>query len=286
MAKSPSHILGELIGNFFENAMKTPIANFCKENNLYFDTIGPRKARKGLKVRWKDIDGNSHDLDYVIEKGGKEDFIGTPVAFIELAWRRYTKHSKNKVQEISGAINPIVERFRELQPFKGAILSGEFTSTSLEQLRSQGFCVLYIPFSDLVAIFKENQLDIYFDEDTSEKDIKKIISKWNRTNLKVLNKVRDSLLEQFSPSIEQFIHQLSTSVNRKIQSINILPLHGKEMLLPTIESAITYIDQYNSLPVDSELQFIQIIVRYSNGSHIDCHFNNKEQAIDFLNMIN
>ena len=61
MAKSPSHILGELIGNFFENAMKTPIANFCKENNLYFDTIGPRKARKGLKVRWKDIDGNSHD---------------------------------------------------------------------------------------------------------------------------------------------------------------------------------------------------------------------------------
>ena len=286
MATSPSHILGELIGNFFEDAMKGPIDNFSRNNNLYFDTIGPRPARKGSKITWKDIDGNSHDLDYVLERGGTEYHIGTPVAFIELAWRRYTKHSKNKVQEISGAINPIVQRFNKIQPFKGAILSGEFTNNSLEQLRSQNFAVLYIPFSDLVSVFRDNQLDIFFDEDTSEEELSEIVSNWNRTSPIVLNRIKDALLDRCSQSISQFVNQLSESVNRTIESINILPLHGKGISLSTIELAINYIDQYEHLPSDAELQYIEIIVRYSNGSHIDCHFKNKQQAIDFLNMIN
>ena len=44
--------------------------------------------------------GNVHDLDYVFEQGGTEATIGQPKAFIEIAWRRYTKHSRNKAQEI------------------------------------------------------------------------------------------------------------------------------------------------------------------------------------------
>ena len=282
MAKSPSHILGELIGNFFENAMKSPIEKFSKTNNLYFDTIGPRPARSGSKITWEDIDGNSHDLDYVIERGGTDYHIGKPVAFIELAWRRYTKHSKNKVQEISGAINPIVERFQEIQPFKGAILSGEFTKNSLEQLRSQGFTVLYIPFSDLVSVFKNNNLNIYFDESTSEEELSKIVDNWNRTSQEVLNKIRDELLKKFSHSINQFINQLSIRVNRLLESIIIIPLHGKGIQVLTIDSAIDFIDQYNSIPTDAELQYIEILVKYTNGSNINCHFKSKQQAINFL----
>ena len=45
MAKSPSHILGELIGNFFEDVMKAPIRELCNKYNVYFDTIGSRPAR-------------------------------------------------------------------------------------------------------------------------------------------------------------------------------------------------------------------------------------------------
>ena len=285
MAESPSHILGELIGNFFEDAMKKPIEKFSVENNLYFDTIGEREARKGKKITWEDADGNHHDLDYVLERGGTEKEIGLPVAFIELAWRRYTKHSKNKAQEISGAINPIVEKYKRTQPFKGAILSGEFTSNSLEQLRSQGFSVLYITFNDLVSSFKANGLDIYFDEDTSEDELSKIVDKWKATPENVLAKIRDDLLKRCATKVDAFVKELSASVNRKIQSIYVLPLHGSSVLLPSIDSAIKYINEYEALPQDAELQYIEIIVRFTNGSHINGHFKNKQETVDFLNMI-
>ena len=86
---------------------------------------------------------NSHDLDFVLERGGTPDKIGMPVAFIETAWRRYTKHSRNKAQEIQGALEPLAETYRHLAPFKGAVLAGVFTEGALTQLRSLGFTVLY-----------------------------------------------------------------------------------------------------------------------------------------------
>jgi len=77
--------------------------------------------------------------------------MGTPAAFIEVAWRRYTKHSRNKAQEIQGAILPLAEKFRWSNPFLGAVLAGVFTDGSLEQLRSLGFHVLYFPYETLVT---------------------------------------------------------------------------------------------------------------------------------------
>ncbi len=70
MAKSQSHTLGEFIGTFFEDLMKKPISEFAEKSGLYFDTIGPRKARKGKKLTWTDVHGSKHDLDFVLEKGG------------------------------------------------------------------------------------------------------------------------------------------------------------------------------------------------------------------------
>jgi hypothetical protein len=62
-------------------------------------------------VTWQDGYGNKHDLDYVLERGGDEERLGVPAAFIESAWRRYTKHSKNKVQEIEAAVMPVALTF-------------------------------------------------------------------------------------------------------------------------------------------------------------------------------
>jgi hypothetical protein len=41
---------------------------------------GKRKARKGEKVSWKDEFGNTHDLDFVLERTEGDEQIGTPVA--------------------------------------------------------------------------------------------------------------------------------------------------------------------------------------------------------------
>ena len=137
MAESPSHKFGQLIGNLLEEVIEPFLADFVHSHNLYLDyQNNPRPARTGKKVTWKDSYGNTHDLDYVLEQNGTPDRVGTPVAFIEVAWRMYTKHSRNKAQEIQGAILPLAEKFQWSSPFLGAVLAGEFTDGSLNQLRS------------------------------------------------------------------------------------------------------------------------------------------------------
>lgn len=286
MAVSPAHVLGELIGVFFEDTMKTPIAGFSKTKGLYFDTEGFRKARKTKKVTWTDVNGNCHDLDYVIERGGSDDRIGVPVAFIELAWRRYTKHSKNKAQEISGAVNPIAEKFAKDCPFKGAILSGDFTATSLEQLHKEHFHVLYVPFKKIVSAFGEHGLDIYFDESTSEKRLKEIVQKWKTTPPSTLDAIRTTLCENCDGQIREFVKELRMSVDRKLDYILVLPLHGKEMECKGISDAIELIQNLSEVSDEKfPLHHLEIIVAYSNGTKIDGRFVSREEAVDFIKSV-
>jgi hypothetical protein len=139
MAKAPGHQLGQIIGVALEAAIGPYLHEIAKEFDLYLDQTGPRPARPGSKVTWVDSLGNKHDLDYVFERGGTASEIGVPVAFIESAWRRYTKHSRNKAQEIQGAILPLLATHSESKPFAGVVLAGVFTDGSLEQLRSTDF---------------------------------------------------------------------------------------------------------------------------------------------------
>lgn len=286
MARSQSHILGEFIGAFFEDLMKKPVHEFAQKYGLYFDTIGKRKARRGKKVTWTDVHGSKHDLDFVLEKGGTEEAIGEPVAFIELAWRSYTKHSKNKAQEISGAVNPIYEKYKLSKPFKGAILSGQFTENSLRQLKNDDFHVLYIPLEKIIQAFSAHGLDIYFDEDSKEADVKKkhaAVSK--RSNNTLLELVREEILNSCETEIKQFIAELETSYTRKIKTICILPLHGTRTEVVDVETAIAFINGYSNIPTNQKLEYLEVIVTYNNGSIIQCQFKTKAETVEFLNII-
>ena len=187
--------------------------------------IKTKRRRKTKKITWNDINGSKHDLDYVIERNGTENKIGDPIAFIELAWRRYTKHSKNKVQEIAGAVLPITEKYKEFAPFKGAILSGEFTEPSLKQLEQQGFHVLYIPFNNMVASFKKFGVDIFFDENTPEEDLATIVDTWEKCQK--LDEIRHDFIIANKTIIDKFNYALELSIKRQINYVFVLPLHGK-----------------------------------------------------------
>lgn len=118
MAASPSHQLEEAIGEFFELAIVQYLHPVVSEKGYYLDYRHPRPARGNRReVIGLDHNGNRHKLDIVVEKGGSETKLGAPKAFIEMAWRRYVKHSKNKVQEIAGAILPLVETHAREMPF-------------------------------------------------------------------------------------------------------------------------------------------------------------------------
>ena len=130
-------------------------------------------------MTWQDSYGNRHDLDYVLERGGTEDARGVPVAFVESAWRRYTKHSKNKVQEIEAAVLPIALTFARHQPFCGAVLSGDFTRNALTQLESKGFSVFHIPYQSILEAFREIGIDASsVDRITTEDEFQRKIAQW------------------------------------------------------------------------------------------------------------
>ncbi len=284
MAKSPSHQLGEIIGSLFENIMKEPIKELCSKYNVYFDSYGPRAARGGNKLTWLDINGSRHDLDYVIEKGGTEQKLGTPIGFIELAWRRYTKHSKNKVQEISGAVLPIAQKYSSIAPFKGAILSGDFTGPSIQQLVNQDFCVLYIPFENVVEVFKGFNIDIYFDEQTQDSEFLRIISKVKElvSESQGREAFRGAFIAHNDKIISNFLTKLENFLKRQISYISVIPLHGRESKFVTVDQTINFLISYHGVPTNVTVNRYIIEIVYNDGSRISCDFREKSAALNYL----
>lgn len=87
MAESPAHRFGQVIGELLESVVLPQLEIFCKNHALYLDhQKRVRSARSGKKVSWTDQYGNTHDLDFVIERDGTDQQIGRPLAFIETAW--------------------------------------------------------------------------------------------------------------------------------------------------------------------------------------------------------
>ncbi|MFM5617015.1 hypothetical protein ACET7O_13835 [Aeromonas veronii] len=286
MATSPSHKLGQLIGNLLEEVFSPLLQQTADKSGLYLDVIGKsRKARKGKKITWDDAYGNSHDLDFVIEFGGSEEVIGRPVAFIESAWRRYTKHSKNKAQEIQGAILPIAEKYYIECPFKGAILAGEFTEASLEQLRSCGFTVLYIRYESIVDAFLNGaEIDISFGENTPEGELSKKVSSIENVSVENMSKVKSEIIRGNAGEIDLFIGLIKEKTEKVVDYISITPLYGKPELFDDINKAKEFILSYDvsNVPENKAFNRFVITLKYINGDKVEASFSSIESLNTFL----
>lgn len=206
MAKSPAHRFGQIIGNLLEDTLIRYCQPVAKENDMYLDYKHPRIARNNRnEVKWIDINGNTHKLDIVIESEGSEEYKGKPKAFIEIAWRRYTKHSKNKAQEISAAIKPLVYRYSEFHPFYGVVLAGEFTNNSLNQMESEGFKVLYFSMKAIEEAFASQNIYIHWEEDTSEKELQEKVDQFERLSKREQQLIGDHLMSNHKEQWEIFL---------------------------------------------------------------------------------
>ncbi|MBX7141264.1 MAG: hypothetical protein K1X63_09315 [Chitinophagales bacterium] len=280
MAESLSHKFGQIIGDLLELAIQPHLEKFARKHKLFLDKKGERKARAGKKVSWTDSKNNKHDLDFVLERGGTLNKSGIPVAFIECAWRRYTKHSRNKAQEIQGAIIPLTEKYKSSSPFVGVVLAGVFTDGSLNQLKSLGFGVLYFPYDTVVKSFSKFGINAAFDEDTSEKEFRKKIDSWNKLSNK--EDVAKELLKLNKKNAEAFFNSLSESVSRFIERIIILPLHGQESISTSVTDAIKFLVNYSEDKPKLPLAKYEIIIRYNTGDRIEASFKDKKDTIKFL----
>jgi hypothetical protein len=283
MAKSPSHRFGQIVGEVLESAIRPIVEAVAKEHGLYLDAKRPRKARGGKsKVAWVDGKGNTHDLDYVIEAGGTEDTIGLPKAFVEIAWRRYTKHSRNKAQEIQGAIMPLAERHGDSHPFLGVVLAGVFTDGSLNQLRSLGFNVVYFPYESVVAAFASAGIDATFDEDTPDAHSKRKVTQYGKLKTPQRERIAAFLRERHKADLTTFSAALRTTLTRSIRSVYVLPLHGSARTLGDVAEAIAFIESFDESKPCEPFTRYEVGVRYSNGDEIRGQFKDKATAVTFL----
>jgi hypothetical protein len=282
MATSPAHKFGQMIGDVLEITIEPILSEFAKQHGLYLDKRGPRPAREGNKVCWTDLNGNKHDLDFVLERGGTPQKCGVPVAFIEAAWRRYTKHSKNKAQEIQGAIMPLFETHRRYHPFTGAILAGVFTAGALTQLKSLGFSVAYFPYETVLKAFSTVGIDASSDETTPEDDFVEKFRRWDALKPSDRAKVGKELARLNVGEVKAFVDALHKVTMRTIKTVRILPLHGNAVEWANVEDAITFIQGYNEDVGTLPIVRYEVLVIYMNGDKISGEFAAKDAAIEFL----
>lgn len=287
MAGSPSHKFGQDLGNLLEyvvlyKILKPRLEKFTTKNNFFLDWQTVRPARKGKKLCWKDQYGNSHNLDFVIEAGGTPEKIGEPVAFIEAAWRRYTKHSKNKAQEIQGAILPIIEMHKLSAPFYGAVLAGEFSSAALIQLRNNGFSVLYISYANVVQAFRSIGFDIAFDEVTADEVFAAANTKISGLSEADKDAIRNVLTETSKAEIDEFMNSLQETLERVICQIILIPIFGSEFKSYSVDEALKKLLVLDLKEPQGKLQKIEVIVDYNNGDTIRASFTTAIAASSFL----
>ena len=285
MAQSPAHKLGQIIGDELEAAVHEPLLEIATEFDMYLDYKHERAARAGKKkVAWTDQYGNTHDLDYVLEEGGSEAARGIPRAFIETAWRRYTKHSRNKAQEIQGAIAPLAETFRRHHPFLGVVLGGIFTDGSLDQFRSHAFNIAYCPYETVVRAFASVGVDVSSNEDTSETDLQRKIDTFERlTSIqreRIAQEIRNFHADQFALFFERLRHCLG----RFVEHVFVLTLSGVSHDFDSIEDAIRFVMEHDQTEPASDFVRYEVHVRYSNGDEIRAEFSGRERAVEFLRL--
>lgn len=291
MAESLAHRWGQIIGDVFETFVRRTLADVAKEQGLYLDFKRPRKARSGQgKVTWQDSFGNKHDLDYVLERGGTDEMLGAPVAFIESAWRRYTKHSKNKAQEIEAAVLPVALTFSRHQPFCGAVLAGEFTRNALHQLESKGFVVLHVPYQSIIAAFNELGIDASSEDGvggTTEREFRAKIAKWKAfRQSQATDRVLGKLHTLHEREIADFKQRLEASTTRQVTSVRLTVLRGHSVECVDVASAIAYLaeeETNRSLGQDhQQRETFEVQIRFNTGAKIDATFPGRDEAVEFL----
>lgn len=286
VAKSPAHKLGQIIGDELEAVIRSPLQEMAEEFELYLDYKHARPVRGGKrKVAWQDSYGNVHDLDYVLEESGSEEQQGRPRAFIEIAWRRYTKHLRNKAQEIQGAVLPLAETYSQHSPFLGAVLAGELTEASQDQLRSHGFHIAYVTYDMIVHAFRNAGFEVSYEQDTTDTASNRKVRVYNRLTSSERKELRSKLRTSFAAELDPFFDALRNNLGRRVTRIVMLALSGTSVQFDDVESAIRYVDRYDESTPPTAFDHYELDVRYSNGRDVQGSFPNKQDCIDFLRLL-
>ncbi|MDM8521745.1 hypothetical protein QUF80_00075 [Desulfococcaceae bacterium HSG8] len=154
----------------------------------------------------------------------------------------------------------------------------------MTQLRSLGFEILYFDYDTIIEAFSACGIDAFFDEDTSDKSVRKRIDLYNSLSDVEIEKIESRIREIKQDEINKFIGSLERTILRSIEKIIIVALHGKEYQANKIQDAIKYIEKYKSTKNSVKFVKFEIFVRYNNGDKVDASFQDKVSAVNFLKL--
>lgn len=199
-----------------------------------------------------------------------------------LSVRRYTKHSRNKAQEIQGAVLPMAETFAWDKPFLGAFLAGRFTGGSLTQLRSLGFSVVHVSYEDYLAAFKAYGIDIAFDEDTDDARFTECLTQIAAGGAKLQADVLAHLARSNRAEIDAFLSKLRKKLMRHPIGITIVTLFGTTHDFADMKAAVDFVRTHQPAVGDGTFRGFEVIVKYSNDDRIDGFFKESDEVRKFL----
>jgi len=284
MAQSPAHRAGQIIGYALEESVKPLLAEVAREHSLYLDVAHPRPARMGRRlIRWEDDAGTPHNLDFVLEHGGSEDETGVPKAFIESAWRRYTKHSVNKAGEIANALVPLRNTFSQHRPFLGAVVAGEWTGGGLGNMSRQGIEVLHVPRDEIIAAFAQVDIDFDFGEGTSDEYLNAQVERWEALTPQQQDQVAKAMVAQGAEDYIRFRQSLEDHLTRRVERVVVLYLHGVSQSFSSTRDAIRALsNQTDGARGHLDLVRIEVSIRHSNGDLVEGQFRRAADAVAWL----
>lgn len=157
-----------------------------------------------------------------------------------------------------------------------------FTKPALEQLRNNGFVIIYIPYKDVVAAFKEIGFDVAFDEETPDGNYTKASKKLAEITTLDKEKLRQALMRVSKPEVDQFMDTLRNCLERYIIKIIVIPLFGIRHSFENIDDAIAGLGKLNVDNPSGKFERFEVIVDYSNNDTIRASFQTKTLLSDFL----
>jgi len=125
-----------------------------------------------------------------------------------------------------------------------------------------------------------------YQEDAPSRLKEALIRRMDRLSETDWQDTENKLSEIITDDYNAFIEELELAILRELVSIRILGLFGEEITLETTEEAIIELESYYCDDGKNfEFNMFELDVRFSNSSRIEGIFTGKEEAIDFLKML-
>ena len=93
------------------------------------------------------------------------------------------------------------------------------------------------------------------------------------------------IIREHGESFHQFFNALRRRLDRTVDRILVLSLHGVENSFLSISEALNYVVGYNELLGSGPFRKYEIIVQFSNSDRISGEFEDKAEAMRFLRYV-